>query len=663
VRESIFPTCPQMGYNPGMLLLLLACSDPVDSTSPEKPVVEEPEVPAWCPDPGPAPVLEDWSAPSHAPGGWGAFVVPTNDPQVVYVGAIYGGLYQSLDGGQSWRLLVNRAPPHTYGQVAWDPADPTRVIYSVGDVYLLEGESFRALGVGGLEADRRVRGLLWNDTGIYAVDSGGRVLHAADPSGPFETRASLPSTMAPPPHVAMESIGADYFHLVSTPGALLAAGEGRALYRSIDGGYTWSEVISGMVMGHTLVSRGRDVWVANGTTVLHSADEGLSWTVWATLLDMPVAAALRDDGALAVAESGRLWLWEGAESAAPVTLTVQTLGLGWLGDGSLLLGHIEGLQRSGDGGQSWSDAGTQGYWDDNLSVVVAHPLCPGLVWAGTECQRGWYRSEDWGQSWTHMGGAYMHYVMDAAVDPHDPKRLWVTTDDHVLRSPDLGETWEEVFPSKVHMHGLGVDPLVPGRVLVGSVGSGDYKDSSGKVYRSNDDGLQWVDSSAGLPTFPGSVQGIAWSDQTPDLVLAATYRGGIFHEDGEGVGLYRSVDGGQSWSQILEEEQSLVKVVFCEGRFYALTQNQLYVSEDEGQSWDMVQTTGRLTSVGCGDGKVLLRGSSKVWLSEDGVEWEVQGGELPKVESLGAAEGIATSAGMMYTTQNGGGMYMQWIGD
>lgn len=652
-----------MQYNPGMLLFLLACQTAGDSSPSKKPVEEESDRPAWCPDPGPPPTTDGWSDASHAPGGWGTFMVPTSDPQVVYVGAIYGGLYQSLDGGQSWKLLVNRAPPHTYGQVAWDPADPTRVIYSVGDVYLWEGESFRALGVGSLRADQRVRGLLWDSTGIYAVDAGGRVHFAPDPDQPFEVRATLPATMAPPPHVAMESIGADYFHLTRTSGALLAAGEGRALYRSADGGYTWAEVMNGRVMGHSLVSRGSEAWVANGTTLLHSADNGLSWTVWGALLDMAVAAAIREDGVLAVAESGRLWLWDGDEAAAPKVLTVDALGLGWLGDGSLLLGHTNGIGRSIDLGASWSDAGAQGYWDDNLSVVVAHPLCPGLVWAGTECQRGWFRSEDWGQTWTHSGGAYMHYVMEAAVDPHDPKRLWVTTDDHVLRSPDLGETWEEVFPSKVHMHGLGVDPLVPGRILTGSVGSGDYADSSGRVYRSDDDGGLWTNSSSGLPEFPGSVQSFAWSEQTEDLVLAATYKGGIFHDDGEGVGLYRSVDGGKSWVRILEEENSILKVMYCGERFYALTQDQVYDSADGGQSWGMVQVAVRLASMGCGDGIAILRSWNEVWTSTDGTTWESRGGELPDVQSQGAAEGVATAGGMMYSTQNGGGMYMQWIGD
>ena len=653
-----------MGYTPGMLLLLLACQEPSESSPVSPPGEEEEEVPAWCPDPGPPPShAGDWSEASHAPGGWAAFVVPTADPQVTYVGAIYGGLYRSEDGGLSWRLLVNRAPPHTYGQVAADPNDPLRVIYSVGDLYLWEGSEFRPLGVGGLQADQRVRGVLWDSTGIFAVDSGGRVHYSPSPDQPFEVRATLPATMAPPPHAAMESIGADYFHLLRTPSALLAVGEGRALYRSTDGGYTWAEAISGMVMGHTLVGRGSEVWVANGTTLLHSTDDGLSWAVWATLLEMPVAAALREDGELAVAESGRLWLWKGEEQAEPELVPWQVLGLGWLGDGSLLLGHTDGIQRSNDLGKTWTDAGTQGYWDDNLSVVVAHPLCPGLVWAGTECQRGWFRSEDWGQSWTHTGSAYMHYVMDAAVDPHDPMRIWVTTDDHVLRSPDLGESWEEIFPSKVHMHGLGVDPRVPGRVLAGSVGSGDYKDSSGRVYRTEDDGQLWSNSSAGLPSFAGSVQGLAWSEATADLVLAATYKGGIFHDEGEGVGLYRSVDAGWSWVRILEEEQSFLRVIYCSGRYYALTQDRLYVSQDEAQSWEVVETSGRLSAVGCGDGKVLLRGSTRAWLSEDGVQWEQQGGELPQVQSLGAAEGLATSGGMMYSTQNGGGMYMQWIGD
>jgi hypothetical protein len=100
----------------------------------------------------------------------------------------------------------------------------------------------------------------------------------------------------------------------------------------------------------------------------------------------------------------------------------------------------------------------------------------------------------------------MHYVMVAREDPHDANALWVTSDDRVHRTRDLGGSWEIAVPDSldVHFHGLDLDPWNRGSVLIGSVGSGTFSDDRSRVYRTDDDGYRWRDSSAGLPS-------LAWS--------------------------------------------------------------------------------------------------------------------------------------------------------
>jgi hypothetical protein len=638
-----------------MLTLLAACKHPTEDSP-----VSEAQIPEWCPEVQEVDAGEGWSEPGHASGGFASYIVPTVDPEIIYVGAIYGGLYQSLDGGESWKLLWNAVPPHTYGQVVVDPANPARAIYPVGALYLWEDGSYRELPVGSLEGLSRIRGLLWNEQGLYALDQGGSFFYSGDGGESFEQRASL-GTMNPP-HLAMEGITSDYWHLAESEGVLLAVSEQQGLYRSTDDGFTWSLVWEGQVFGHTLVTHNQEAWVVLENSLYYSEDRGQSWIAVGLLSGAGLAAAFSGQ-TLVVADEQQLWFFENNRVVGSVPAPASVMGLGWLQDG-LLLGHSNGLLKSDDLGNSWVDTGKNGFWDDNLSVLLAHPDCPGLVWAGTECQRGWFRSTDWGQNWENSAATYMHYVMDAALNPFNHQEIWVSTDDHVLRSLDLGESWEEIFPAMVHMHGLALDPFQPGRRLAGSAGSGDLADSSGKAYLTEDGGASWVDSSSGIPSWPGTVYSIAFSDQTEGLVFAATYRGEIFHTEGEGVGLYRSWDGGKSWEQVLTQEESLQQVKVCEGVVFALSDSLLYRSVDAGDSWEAVVEPWQYSAVECSSNGFFLRGYTEVWSSKDGIRWERLGEDLVEGDyQQGRMEDVAEGQGMVYATRNGSGVQHYQITD
>src|SRR5918998_6199150 len=59
-------------------------------------------------------------------------VHPT-DPNKVYVGTAQGGLYRSLDGGQTWTQLMDSAETLAVGAVTIDPLDPTTLFVGTGE--------------------------------------------------------------------------------------------------------------------------------------------------------------------------------------------------------------------------------------------------------------------------------------------------------------------------------------------------------------------------------------------------------------------------------------------------------------------------------------------------------------------------------------------------
>ena len=57
------------------------------------------------------------------------------DPMIVYAGAPTGGLWKTINGGQSWQPLTDKLPPRFIGAVAVDPGDGNIVYFSTGSSY------------------------------------------------------------------------------------------------------------------------------------------------------------------------------------------------------------------------------------------------------------------------------------------------------------------------------------------------------------------------------------------------------------------------------------------------------------------------------------------------------------------------------------------------
>lgn len=286
---------------------------------------------------------------------------------------------------------------------------------------------------------------------------------------------------------------------------------------------------------------------------------GLAATIHAQTFDLPArdAAVLRSDQhgnrALAVvdhqAEPRTLGLgldpaWSpigpfGGDvedvAASPTAAGVVLAGLAPSG------GSGGTLYRSTDDGASWSEV-------PGLAGTSVHDLefAPdGTAWAGTI--DGPYVSFDDGQTWTArpLGIGLNDQTFEVTIDPSDPDTLWVGVADalgnqvqNVLRSDDGGLNWTDRTPPGAagqSCNAIAVDPGDPDEVFAafGPAFGG------GAVWASFDGGLTWSNRTSNLPTNPMN-----------DLLHLG---GEVFVCGGQAfgsqfVGLYRTVDGGLSWS-------------------------------------------------------------------------------------------------------------------
>ncbi len=229
-----------------------------------------------------------------------------------------------------------------------------------------------------------------------------------------------------------------------------------------------------------------------------------------------------------------------------------------------------GLWKTTDGGTSWEPVTDGQLRASSVGAVAVAPSNPNVVYVGmgeTELRGnvmqgdGVYRSTDAGHTWTHRGLASTQAISRVRVDPADPDLVYVAALGHpyaeheargVYRSRDGGATWARVLyrgPS-VGAVDLVIDPSDrrvlyatlwevyrrPWQLWSGGAGSG--------LFKSVDGGDSWTEltHNPGMPAGPLGKMTVAVSPADPRRVWA-----NVEATDG---GLYRSDDGGGTWRHV-----------------------------------------------------------------------------------------------------------------
>src|SRR5688500_7466021 len=97
---------------------------------------------------GPAPIPNGQTEQIETPvsGRTTAIAVHPTNPNIVFAGTAQGGLYRSLDGGNTWRAIFDAAESLAIGAVAIASSDPTIVYVGTGEPQL-SADSFFGVGL------------------------------------------------------------------------------------------------------------------------------------------------------------------------------------------------------------------------------------------------------------------------------------------------------------------------------------------------------------------------------------------------------------------------------------------------------------------------------------------------------------------------------------
>ncbi|WP_345462049.1 sialidase family protein [Deinococcus carri] len=215
-------------------------------------------------------------------------------------------------------------------------------------------------------------------------------------------------------------------------------------------------------------------------------------------------------------DGGRTWgNSDGAGDAMALASSARTPGT------VVMAGH-DVLKVSRDGGQTWQDQSFGNLPGTDIHGFVALPDHP-TVWYANLAGQGLYRTEN-GQDWRFVSPATAG-AMALAVGPGDFPRLYALTMDAGLIVSDNGTTWQRAgeAPSAAGS-GLDVHPVSGNVYIAGPTG----------VARSEDKGASWTNLN--LPE--GAL--LVTADPGDETKLYAA---------GESGTVYRSVDGGKTWSK------------------------------------------------------------------------------------------------------------------
>ena len=278
-----------------------------------------------------------------------------------------------------------------------------------------------------------------------------------------------------------------------------------------------------------------------------------------------------------------------------------------------------GIWKTTDSGQNWRNI-SDGFFGGSIGAISASESDPNILYVGTGEKTvrgnvspgygGFWKSDDAGETWKKMNlDIDQVQVGRIAIHPKNPDIVYIaiigdlfkdSNKRGVYKSTDGGKSWRQVLFSNERSGAvdISIDKNNP-RIIFAStwnIRRTPYSLESGGegsgLWKSTDGGETWtnISDNEGLPSGIWGISGVSVSPLNSKKVFALI-------ENKEG-GLFRSDDGGSSWEKV-NEDRNLRQRAWYYTRVYADTQNEnrVYVmnvsfwrSEDGGKSFDRYRT-------------------------------------------------------------------------
>ena len=624
------------------------------------------------------------AGPTNIGGRITDLAVSPNSEETIYVGAASGGIFKTTDNGESWENIFTDVPVIAIGDIAVDPNNENVLYAGTGEanassysflgngIYKTEngGESWEHLGLensgyigriivdynnserifvaacGNLFSANEERGIYRSDDGgltwerkLFVTDSTSAIDLVQDPNNPQILYAAMWERMR----------GLNYRR---------SFGETSGIWKTTDGGDTWSELTVGLPVGDEIGRIGLAIAKSNSDVlyafidmpdyevrVYRTENGGESWT-------------RTNDGYLFGMNSSFGWYFGQIRVDPNNENRVYVLGME--------------LYRSDNGGNSWILLADYGNMDeihvDHHAMYISENS--GKILEGND--GGLYQSFDFGNNWNKINNIPMTQFYAIAVDNNHPERIYGGTQDNfTIRTmtgnindwePILGgdgfyclvdynnsnivfaeSQWGNLFKSVDGGYGFYSinDPMIQDRtnwsspLAMDPINSNVLYFGTYRIWKSTNSGESWNavsnDLTNGDYTSSGyhTVTTIAVSPLNSETVIVGT-------DDGR---IHVSVNGGNSWNDVSEgiPNRWITRVAadpFSPNTIYATVSGfrwdeplpHVFKSDDLGENWSDISGNLPEIPINCIaldpniPDRIFIGSDSGIFFSENGGE-------------------------------------------
>ncbi len=458
--------------------------------------------------------------PTRQSGRFTDFAVPALEPWTIYASTGSGGLWKSVNNGQSWESIFDNQSIISIGDIAVAASNPNIVYVGSG-----EANTSRSTYWGDGVYKSTDAGKTWTNVGLKDSHHIGRmVIHPKIPDIVY----------------------------VAALGHLYSENDERGVFKTIDGGKTWTKSLDIKVAGKA-IGAVDIVMDPKKPETLYAATYDKERKPWTFNLGGPGSAIYK------TIDAGKTW--------TKMTTGLPTGMLGRIGlDISLknplvLYANIENANKL-----KMSDA-------DRLKELREGKSSAGMI--GEEI----YRTDDGGKTWKKVneknpvGGGPGYYYMDIRIDPADVNHAYVLSVG-VLETKDGGKTWASAFRFGGDNHALWIDPINSKHMILG------YDHGMGITY---DGGKNWYHPDE-LPL--AQFYAVGLDNHVPYNVYGglqdngsvrgpSSKRGGrpIVFED------WQTVGGGDGMYNVVDPVTN--RYLYNESQFGAIARTDLYTGESK----------------------------------------------------------------------------------
>ena len=257
-----------------------------------------------------------------------------------------------------------------------------------------------------------------------------------------------------------------------------------------------------------------------------------------------------------------------------------------------------GVWKTTDGGKTYKNI-SDGYFGGSIGAVAVSKSDPNVIYVGggevtvrgnVSSGYGIWKSEDAGETWKSCGLPKSRHIPRIVIDPQNPDIVYAavlgniykpTSERGVYKSTNGGKTWSKVLFESNHAGAveLVIDPNNPRNLYAATwrVKRTPYSLSSGGegsiLWKSTDRGNNWrkISSNKGFAQGILGIIGVTVSPVNSDRVWAIV-------ENKDKGGVYRSDDGGETWSHV-NDSRALRQRAWYYSKIYADTKdiNKVYV--------------------------------------------------------------------------------------